>query len=60
MGKKRTEITPWDELPQALITYSDDGIVCQSYIPGLERFNLIRNGCHVVPQRFLRQTAKTA
>lgn len=40
--------------------YSDDGIVCQSYIPGLERFNLIRNGCHVVPQRFLRQTAKTA
>jgi len=38
--------------------YSDDGIVCQSYIPGLERFNLIRNGCHVAPQRFLRQTAK--
>ncbi|MGY3171736.1 hypothetical protein ACVWYU_001110 [Pseudomonas sp. TE12234] len=22
MGKKRTEITPWDELPQALITSS--------------------------------------
>lgn len=21
MGKKRTEITPWDELPQAMNTY---------------------------------------
>ncbi|KAB0495143.1 YcaO-like family protein [Pseudomonas vancouverensis] len=35
--------------------YPGNGIVCQSYIPGLERFNLIRNGCLVVPQRVLRQ-----
>jgi ribosomal protein S12 methylthiotransferase accessory factor len=36
--------------------YSDNGIVCQSYIPGLERFNVIRNGSMVAPQRILRQT----
>lgn len=40
--------------------YSDDGIVCQSYVPGLERFNLIRNGYFVAPQRILRQASKTA
>jgi ribosomal protein S12 methylthiotransferase accessory factor len=39
--------------------YSEDGIVCQSYVPGLERFNLIRNGHLVAPQRILRQTSKT-
>lgn len=39
--------------------YSDDGIVCQSYVPGLERFNLIRNGYLVAPQRILRQASKT-
>lgn len=33
--------------------YSDNGIVCQAYIPGLERFNLIRNGYLVAPQRVL-------
>ncbi len=35
--------------------YSDDGIVCQAYVPGLERFNLIRNGSWVAPQAILRQ-----
>ena len=35
--------------------YSDDGIVCQAYVPGLERFNLIRNGSWVAPQEILRQ-----
>ena len=35
--------------------YADDGIVCQAYIPGLERFNVIRNGSLVAPQRILRQ-----
>ncbi|WP_081729344.1 YcaO-like family protein [Pseudomonas sp. QTF5] len=37
--------------------YGDHGIVCQSYIPGLERFNIIRNGCLVAPQRILNQKA---
>lgn len=40
--------------------YSDNGTVCQSYIPGLERFNIIRNGILVAPQRILRQTAKNS
>lgn len=40
--------------------YSNNGIVCQSYIPGLERFNLIRNGCLVVPQQGLLQAPKHA
>lgn len=35
--------------------YSDDGIVCQAYVPRLERFNLIRNGSWVAPQAILRQ-----
>jgi ribosomal protein S12 methylthiotransferase accessory factor len=34
--------------------YSTAGIVTQSYIPGLERFNMIRNGCIVAPQHILR------
>ena len=41
---------------RTLIQYGDDGIVCQSYVPGLERFNLIRNGSRVAPQRILLQT----
>ncbi len=38
--------------------YSDDGIVCQAYVPGLERFNIIRNGYLVAPQAILRKTPK--
>jgi ribosomal protein S12 methylthiotransferase accessory factor len=34
--------------------YSTAGIVTQTYIPGLERFNIIRNGCIVAPQHILR------
>jgi len=36
--------------------YLNDGIVIQVYIPGLERFNIIRNGPLVVPQQILRST----
>ncbi|WP_431081557.1 YcaO-like family protein [Pseudomonas thivervalensis] len=34
--------------------FSDNSIVTQIYIPGLERFNIIRNGRLVVPQHVLR------
>lgn len=44
---------------RVITQYSDNGIVCQSYIPGLERFNIIRNGCLVAPQHILRQTQIT-
>ncbi|MBV6822922.1 YcaO-like family protein [Pseudomonas sp. PD9R] len=44
---------------RVITQYADDGIVCQSYVPGLERFNLIRNGCLVAPQRILCQTTTT-
>lgn len=40
---------------RTVIQYGEDGIVCQSYVPGLERFNLIRNGSRVAPQRILLQ-----
>lgn len=40
---------------RVLAQYSEDGTVCQTYVPGLERFNLIRNGYFVAPQRVLRQ-----
>lgn len=35
-------------------SYADHGVVEQVYIPGLERFNIIRNGSPVVPQHVLR------
>lgn len=34
--------------------FSDKSIVPQTYIPGLERFNIIRNGLLVAPQHILR------
>ncbi|MHC8320602.1 YcaO-like family protein [Pseudomonas sp. GB2N2] len=34
--------------------HSENSIVTQSYIPGLERFNIIRNGRLVAPQHILR------
>jgi len=43
---------------RVVANYSNNGIVCQTYIPALERFNLIRNGCLVVPQQVLLQTHK--
>lgn len=39
--------------------YSDNGIVCQSYIPGFERFNIIRNGCLVAPPESSSSNTKT-
>lgn len=40
---------------RVITDFPGNGIVCQSYIPGLERFNIIRNGCLVAPQTILRQ-----
>jgi ribosomal protein S12 methylthiotransferase accessory factor len=34
--------------------FSDNSIVTQAYVPGLERFNIIRNGRLVAPQHVLR------
>lgn len=39
---------------RTLLNHSSNGIVTQSYIPGLERFNIIRNGRLVAPQHILR------
>lgn len=39
--------------------YSGNNVVSQCYVPGLERFNIIRNGCLVAPQHILRKTSKS-
>ena len=38
---------------EELIGFENGSSVCSTYIPGLERFNLIRLGKEVVPQRIL-------
>jgi len=39
---------------RTVASFSTNCIVTQAYIPGLERFNIIRNGRLVVPQHILR------
>ena len=39
--------------------YTNTNIVTQTYIPGLDRFNIIRNGQLVAPQHILLNNAKT-
>jgi ribosomal protein S12 methylthiotransferase accessory factor len=43
-----------DIYQRTIVNYADHGSVEQVYIPGLERFNIIRNGSPVVPQYVLR------
>ncbi|MFJ2486396.1 YcaO-like family protein [Pseudomonas sp. NPDC087639] len=40
--------------------YSNTNIVIQTYIPGLDRFNIIRNGQLVAPQHILLNKTKTS
>jgi ribosomal protein S12 methylthiotransferase accessory factor len=44
---------------RTIARYSGDNVVSQCYVPGLERFNIIRNGCLVAPQHILRKTSKS-
>ncbi|MHC8353996.1 YcaO-like family protein [Pseudomonas sp. LB3P81] len=39
---------------RTILHHSNNSIVTQTYIPGLERFNIIRNGRLVAPQHVLR------
>ena len=39
---------------RTILHHSNNSIVTQTYIPGLERFNIIRNGRLVAPQHILR------
>lgn len=44
---------------RTVMHYSGSSVVTQAYIPGLERFNIIRNGQHVVPQHILLGTERS-
>lgn len=50
---KKTSLTGLRVLRRALFTFDNGCAVTQVYIPGLERFNLIRAGIPVVPQHLL-------
>ncbi len=50
---EKTTATGLRILRRTLLTFDNDCAVTQVYIPGLERFNLIRAGIPVVPQHLL-------
>ncbi|WP_339480971.1 YcaO-like family protein [Pseudomonas sp. RL_5y_Pfl2_73] len=52
--QKNLSIKDMNIFHRTVARFSGNSIVTQTYIPGLERFNIIRNGRLVVPQYVLR------